>query len=527
MGRLVKLFSFKGVALALAGFVVTVVIALQIISRTPTLHTEGAVRDAVEAYIYGYPLVTFDMARMQQTNVEKPDEQHAPVNQMIKMRTYLPIDNHCCAAPNADTLYTIAWLDVYDEPWILSIPEIKDRYYIVPLLDGFSEVIKVISSINDGSKARHLAITGPGWSGTLPDGVTEVKSSTAIVWMLGRIYSTGTPADYKAVNDIQERFKLVPLSAWGKPWTPPPGVVDPDFDMKTAARAQINSMDVYTYFNYLAHLLKTNPPRPQDADMVEKLARIGLVPGEDFDPSTLRGMDTQTVASIPALAQGGLGTEPDVHARPHLTQGIGDISDQDFDTGKLGALDQELIKLVPRIGLLKMALRMKQQPTTNGWLYFTEGVGNWGNDYLLRGMGNLLGPGWNRPEDAVYPISMKDADGDAYDGSKYRYVMHFEKGGLPPVDGFWSLTMYDKDLFFVPNTIDRYNLSQRDSFVTNPDGSIDLYLQADSPGKDRDANWLPAPNGEFKLVLRVYGPSKTPPSILDGSWAPPPVQRVE
>ncbi len=182
---------------------------------------------------------------------------------------------------------------------------------------------------------------------------------------------------------------------------------------------------------------------------------------------------------------------------------------------------------MPKIGLLKMALRLKQQPTTNGWLYFTEGVGNFGTDYLLRGMGNLLGPGWNRPEDAVYPLALKDVDGNAYDGSKGKYVMHFDKGGLPPVDGFWSLTMYDNDLFFVPNAIDRYNLSQRDTFVTNPDGSVDLYIQADSPGKDKEANWLPAPSGEFKLCLRVYGPSKTPPTILDGSWTPPEVKRVE
>ncbi len=519
-----KLLSRKTFIVGLVALFAVVVVQ---VTRTPSLHTEGAVRAAVDAYIYGYPLVTFDMARKQQTNVEMPDEQHAPMNQMIKMRTYLPIDNHCCAAPNADTLYTIAWMDVYNEPLILTIPEISDRYYIVPLLDGFSEVIKVVSSIKDGSKAQTFAITGPGWSGALPEGVTQVESKTAIVWLLGRIYSTGTPEDYKIVNDIQDQFEVVPLSAYGKPYTPPSGTVDPDFDMKTAVRAQINSMDVYTYFNYLAQLLKTNPPKPEDAEMVEKLVKIGLVPGEDFDSAMLRALEGQSVESIPAMAQGELGTEPDVHARPHFTQGVGAISDHDFDISKLGSLDKKLIKLVPKIGLLKMALLMKQQPTTNGWLYFTEGVGNWGGDYELRGMGNLLGPGWNRAEDAVYPLALKDEDGNAYDGSKNKYVMHFEKGGLPPVNGFWSLTMYDKDLFFVPNTIDRYNLSQRDSFVTNPDGSIDIYLQTESPGKDKEANWLPAPRGEFKMCLRVYGPSKTAPSILDGSWTPPPIQRVE
>lgn len=511
----------------LAVVVGATLLALMVVNRTPSLHTEDAVRNAVDAYVYGYPLVTFDMARKQQTNVELPDEQHAPVNQMIKMRTYLPIDNHCCAAPNADTLYTMAWLDVADEPWVLSIPEISDRYYIVPLLDGFSEVIKVVSSINDGARAQALAITGPGWSGTLPEGVTEVKSSTAIVWLLGRIYSTGTPEDYRTVNDIQDQFTLVPLSAWGKSYTPPPGSVDPDFDMKTAVRAQVNSMDIYAYFDYLARLLKTNPPKPDDAAMVDKLVSIGLVPGEDFDPSTLRSLDSATVETITASAQGELGTQPEVHVRPHFTQGIGIVTEDDFDTSKLGMLDKSLIKLAPKIGLLKMATRMKQTETVNGWLYFTEGVGNFGTDYVLRGMANLLGPGWNRPQDAVYPISQQDADGNDYDGSKYNYIIHFDKGELPPVDGFWSLTMYDKDLFFVPNAIDRYNLSQDDSIVTNPDGSVDLYIQADSPGGDREANWLPAPRGVFKLVLRVYGPSKTPPSILDGSWTPPPVRRVE
>ncbi len=519
-----KLFSSKT---SIFGFVILLVVVSVFVLRTPSLHTEGAVKDAVDAYIYGYPLITFDMARKQQTNVAKSDEQHAPMNQMIKMRTYLPIDNHCCAAPNADTLYTIAWLDVYKEPLMLTIPEINNRYYIVPLLDGFSEVIKVVSSINDGVKAQTLAITGPGWSGTLPEGVTEVKSSTAIVWLLGRIYSTGTPEDYKAVNDIQDQFELVPLSAWGKPYTPPPVVVDADFDMKTAVRAQINSMDIYTYFNYLARLLKTNPPKPEDAAMVEKLVNIGLVPGEDFDPSKLRALAGQADEAVSALARGELGTEPDVHALTHFTQGVGAISEQDFDTSKLGSLDRKLIKLVPKIGLLKMALRLKQTETTNGWLYFTKGVGSWGTDYELRGMGNLLGPGWNHAEDAVYPLALKDVDGDAYDGSKSKYVMHFDKGGMPPVDGFWSLTLYDKDLFFVPNAIDRYNLSQRDTFVTNADGSVDLYIQPESPGKDKEANWLPAPRGEFKLILRVYGPSKTPPSILDGSWTPPPVKRVE
>jgi hypothetical protein len=171
--------------------------------------------------------------------------------------------------------------------------------------------------------------------------------------------------------------------------------------------------------------------------------------------------------------------------------------------------------------------RLKREKTTNGWLYFTKGVGNFGTDYLLRGMCNLLGPGWNRPQDAVYPLSQKDANGDEYDGAKRKYVVRFEKGQLPPAEAFWSLTMYDTDFFFVPNPINRYDLAQRDRLVTDSDGSVNLYLQAESPGKEKEADWLPAPNGKFALVMRIYSPTTTPTSILDGSWRPPGIRAAQ
>ena len=434
---------------------------------------------ATEAYIYGYPLVTFDMARRQQTNVAAPDAEHAPVGQMIRMRTYPAVDNHCCAAPNADTLYTEAWLDVSKEPWILGIPDMGDRYYIVPFMSGWSEVIKVASPATTGSRSQIYAITGPGWKGTLPKGAVEVKSPTAMVWMLGRIYSSGTAEDYKAVHALQDQFTLVPLSAYGKSYVPPAGAVDASMDMKSAVRKQVNAMDVEQYFTRLAQLMKANPPTAADAPIVARMARIGLVPG------------------------------------------------QDFDAARLDFIDRELLTIVPKLAVLEMGVHLKRQKTTNGWLYFTQGVGNLGTDYLTRGMANLLGPGWNRPQDAVYPLSQKDAAGDTYDGAKHRYVVRFSKGQLPPADAFWSLTMYDEDFFFVPNPINRYALAQRDRLVANADGSIDLYIQAESPGKEIESNWLPAPKGKFALVMRMYAPRKTAPSILDRSWTPPPVKNVQ
>ena len=242
-------------------------------------------------------------------------------------------------------MYTEAWLDVSAEPWVFSIPEIGDRYYIMPMLDGFSEVFAVSSSLLNGGKAQTYAITGPGWSGTLPQGVTQVKSSTAMVWILGRIYCTGTPEDYAAVHALQDKFSVVPLSAYGKPYTPPTAVVDPSIDMKTSGRTLVNDLDIDAYFTRLAKLLKTNPPKPEDAVLVERMAKIGLVPGQDFDPN------------------------------------------------KLSSRDRVAIKAVPKLALVEMGLRMKKQPTTNGWLFFTTGVGNFGTDYETEGHGQPARPG--------------------------------------------------------------------------------------------------------------------------------------
>jgi hypothetical protein len=428
-----------------------------------------------EAYVYGYPLVTMDMTRRQQTNVRVPDDAHAPMGQLIKMRAYPAVDNRGAAAPNADTMYTMVWMDVSTEPWVFSIPDMGDRFYIMPMLSAFNEVFFVAGSRATGSKPQKYVITGPGWSDALPEGVTQVKSPTALVWILGRIYCTGTPEDYQAVHKVQDQFSSVPLSGYGKPYTPPPGAVDETFDMKTAVRKQVNDMPLEEYFTYLARLLKSNPPKPEDAPILARMERIGIVPGQELDRSRL-----------PVMGR----------------------------------------KLDPKLALLEMVRVMKAKQTVNGWLYWIDKAGHYGTDYEQRAMVTLIGPGLNFPQDAVYPFSEKDAGGKDLDGAAHNYVVRFAKGQLPPVKGFWSLTMYGPDFFFVPNRINRYNLSQRNTFMTNPDGSVDLYFQAESPGPDKEANWLPAPKGKFILMLRLYWPTDTPPTILDGSWKPPAVRRV-
>ncbi len=431
---------------------------------------------ATDAYVYGYPLVTIEMTRRIMTNVAAPAGTRAPMGQFARIREYPNAAFRDVTAPNADTLYTIAWADVGKEPWVLSLPDMKGRYYLFPMLDGWTTVFQSPGARTTGTGAQTYAITGPGWTGTLPAGVTEYKSPTSMVWLLGRIYCTGTPEDYAAVHALQDQCKLVPLSAWGKDYTPPAGTVDPKVDMKTAVREQVNALDAVSYFTLLAELMKTNPPVAADAATVARFARIGLVPGQDFDKTKL---NADFVARIPHIA---------------------------FDR----------IMLQLKVG--------KAVKNVNGWLYDTV-TGLYGTDYLNRALVTAIGLGANRPQDAIYPMSLKDADGNDYDGAR-KYVMRFTKGQLPAVKGFWSLTMYDADFFFVANPLNRYSISARQKLKENADGSTDLYIQNESPGAEKESNWLPAPKGKFQLMLRLYWPSETPPSIIDGTWSPPPAKKV-
>lgn len=434
---------------------------------------------ATEAYIYGYPLVVMEMTRRVVTNVVKPKGAHAPMGQLIKMRQYPNASFRDVTAPNADTLYTTAFIDVGTEPWVFSIPDMKGRYYLMPMLDGWTNVFQVPGSRTTGTGAQTYAITGPGWAGTLPPDVKQYKSPTSLVWILGRIYCTGTPEDYAAVHALQDQFKLVPLSSYGKPYAPPPATFDPTVDMKTPVRDQVNRMDAVAFFTLLAQLMKTNPPASADAPALARFARIGLVPGQDFDARKL---------------------------------------------------NTDFTKRIPQIGADRIMLQFKLNKAVqhvNGW-NFTTKTGLYGTDYLMRALVAAIGLGANRPQDAVYPTSLKDANDSDYEGSN-KYVIHFAKGETPPVEGFWSITMYDPQYFFVANPINRYAISPRQNLKANPDGSIDIYIQKDSPGPDKESNWLPAPAGKFLLMLRMYWPSgknEDDPSILDGTWTIPAVKKA-
>jgi hypothetical protein len=439
---------------------------------------QEAVAIGTDAYIYGYPLVTMEMTRRVMTNFAAPGDRGAPTGQLAVMREYPPASFHEVTAPNADTLYSAAWLDLSREPYIFSIPDAHGRYYLMPMLNGWTTVFQVPGTRTTGTKAQRYAITGPGWKGSLPAGVTEYKSATNLVWIIGRTYCTGTPEDYQKVHEFQDGLSLVPLSAYGKSYIPPPGRVDPNIDMKTAVRDQVNALDAEAYFKLMAELMKSNPPTAADTPFVAKMSRIGLVPGQDFDITKLDSATATAIRKVPELAQAKI-------------------------RSNLPAISK----------------------TVNGWNMMRK-VGLYGTDYLDRAVVTHFGLGANRREDAVYPTSTAAADGKPYDGAN-QYVMHFDKGGLPPVKGFWSLTMYNPEFFFVENPLNRYTLSRRNKLKFNADGSVDLYLQAANPSPGKESNWLPAPNGKFVLMLRLYWPNETAPTILDGTWNPPAVRRAD
>ena len=439
---------------------------------------EQALETGVQAVVYGLPLVMMDLTMRNATNVVRPHGMAAPVNQFAHTPIFPDASFKQVVRANVDTLYSSAFLDLTKEPLVLSVPDTHGRYYLLPLFDAWTNVFASPGTRTTGSGARDFVIVGPDWKGTLPAGLQPLHSPTNVVWILGRTQTNG-PADYAAVHAVQQGYKLVPLSAFGKPYTAPEGSVDASRDAKTPPVDKLKAMSAATYFDTLARLMKTNPPPAADAPMLAKLATIGIVPGQRFDPSRL---------------------DPEVAA----------------------ALERSL-----SVALHKLQPGPQQRgKSVNGWYFAGMNLGNFGTDYGTRGLIALIAFGANLPADAFYPTSFVDADGQPYQAAN-RYLLHFDKGQLPPVNAFWSVTLYDPDSFFVDNAIHRYAISSWMPLVQNGDGSVDLYVQHESPGKDREANWLPAPaGGGFNLTMRMYWPKDKGPSILDGTWKPPGVRRV-
>ncbi|WP_063800263.1 DUF1254 domain-containing protein [Bradyrhizobium lablabi] len=432
---------------------------------------------AKDAYVYAYPLLLMDVFTRQGANYAAPTGivTQGPYNQFSHARAFPPADFKAVVRANVDTLYSSAHLDLGPEPIVLSVPAI-DRYFMLPLLSFWTDVFAVPGTRTTGrNSAREFLLVGPSWQGQPPAGLEIIRSPTRFVGVGGRTQTNGV-ADYDNVHKIQASYKLTPLSAWGKGnYTPPKGIVDPVIDMKTPPPVQIEKMDAAIYFARFAELLKDNPPGPFDYPMIHRLERVGFKVGQNFDLNV---------------------TPPQI--KQAFERGSGD--------GK---------------ALLAKAAKRAGGEGGKDWVYTTRS-GVYGVDYLYRGAIALCCLGENLPQDAVYPSLSTDSDGQPLDGNS-SYVLHFDKGKFPPVDAFWSVTAYDTDGYFIPNALNRMALGDRDKLVTGADGSLDLYIQADTPGSDKEANWLPVAKKPFTLLMRLYSPKS---EFLAGFWMPPPVQKM-
>lgn len=451
-------------------------------SEAPAVGEFDAERIAMEAYIYGYSLITTEVTRVQMTSVSAVEGLRGPMGQFINVKRYPPADYRGVSAPNADTLYSAAWLDLGAEPIVFSHPDMGDRYFLFPMYSLWMQVVECPGARTTGGRAANFLLTGPGWSGQVPAGMKEIKSPTRYMLILGRTYANGTEADYAAVNALQEQYKLVPLSSFGKPFTfqAPPVDPNPGYSMTDKPQAVILGMSAEDYFNRLARLMGTvAPPAPEDEPMLARMARIGIVPGQPFDAAKLSPAARASLRELPQQALAVIGA----------------------GRSSLGA-------------------------EVNGWTV-TKGLGRYGTDYMKRALVAAFGWPANLEEDAVYPYTTVDSEGRMLNGAN-KYTLTFAAGQTPPVNGFWSITMYeiDQGWWFVPNRLNKFTVSLRDDLKRNPDGSITLHFQNESPGAARESNWLPAPKGDFIPMLRMYWPKTGNPSILNGSWAPPWVQRV-
>jgi hypothetical protein len=461
-------------ALAQMGSRAETTLAAQTQPQVPITEQEARAIGA-DAYLYFYPLVLMDLTRKQSTNIEPGKEiGKGPMNMFVSVPAYPPADLKLVVRPNFDTLYSPAWLDLIGEPMVVSAPDTGGRYYLLPMLDMWTDVFASPGWRTTGTQAGNFLITPPGWNGTVPAAMTPIAAPTPIVWIIGRTKTDG-PADYDAVHKIQAGYKITPLSQWGKPARRVEAKIDPTVDMKTPPKTQVDTMPAGKFFAYAAELLKVIPPHITDQPIIAQLKRIGIEPGKSFDLDKAEPAVPTALESAPGEAQ------------------------------------QLMASTLPTIARV-----------TNGWSMNTNTMGVYGNWYLKRAIVAQQGLGANLPEDAVYPFNLGDNTGKPLDGAN-KYTLHFDKGETPPAGAFWSVTLYDNDGFQVANPLNRFAVSSWMPFKYNADGSLDLYFQNERPGADKEANWLPAPKGAFNVMLRLYAPRS---EALTGKWNPPPVMRV-
>jgi hypothetical protein len=432
------------------------------------LHEEEAYSIGLQAYIYGYPIV--EMYRTRYIRVWNPASKgRAPINHFRHAQQLVDHNYKDVVSPNNDTLYSSAWVDLSREPLILHLPDTRDRYHVFQLMDFYTNNVASVGKRTTGTKEGNFALVGPGWRGTLPEGIKRIDSPTNEGWLIGRTLVDG-PKDLPAVRALQQEYTLTPLSAWRKSGR----IKEPEEKPVPPPHEVSNPLSFFLFLNLA---LRANPPPAREAALMSLFGRINVGPDKTFqqervDSATAKGL-------LRALRVGN--------------EMIAAASDR---------------------------LRVP----VNGWLWPPAGIGTYGDNYLLRAEVARTALASLSPDDALYISGIVDDRGETLSG-KHRYVLRFEKEKLPPVDGFWSITMYRlPQRLLVDNPLQRYSIGDRtEGLKQGTDGSLEIYIQKDSPGKEREPNWLPAPAGDFTLMLRTYVPRKP---MLDGSWKLPPIKLV-
>jgi hypothetical protein len=426
----------------------------------------------MQAYIYG--LAPVIMERTEQQFATTQGMGHAPVNQFGFSSELATPNSTIFVSPNADTLYNSAWLELGKGPMVLHVPDTNGRYYVEELLDAYTNNFNSIGRRLTGTGEGDYAIVGPGWNGTLPPGVKAIRSPTNTTWIVGRILVNGKQ-DLPDVLALQKQFTLTPLSQFGKHAGAVTNLTPADF---SKAMPSPDAMPDLKFFEELRVALKNNPPPAGEAALMAVFSQIGLLKN---DTPYGQGMNAAVVRGLTRALQDGDQIVTAAFANP---QGNKDI---------------------------------------NGWSYSTD-VGTYGYNYIARAAVAQGGLAANVPEESVYPKAQVDSDGRPLTGAN-NYVMHFDKGNLPPVDAFWSLTIYNATTYMlVPNAIGRYAIGDRTSGMKyNSDGSLDIYVRHNAPAGN-ESNWLPAPQGELYLILRMYQPR---PEVVNGTYQIPPVKRAQ
>ena len=471
-----RLWRYTAAVLIVAACLLGVMFIASCQKAAQEITEEVAYLRGMESWVYGYPIVLMDVTRQVLTAAPAPNAEGtaAPMDQFAKMPHYVGPDVKQVVRISLNSLWCTGWMDLGQEPVVLSVPDTHDRYYVMSVMDMWTNVFASVGKRTTGTKPGNFLFVGPNWQGTPPADIKQVfKSPTRYAWILGQTQVNG-PSDFAYVNAIQANYKLTPLSQWGKPYTPPTNVpVDKSVDLSKIPPDQVAAMDAGTFFNRLAMVMKDNPPAVEDAEALRRLKDIGVEPGKPFDISKVS----------PAIARG-------------LER----------------AMKEAPVKL--QQGILKMK-------TVNGWLQ-PNNLGRYGKDYDTRAGIAWVGLGANQPEDTIYPTAFNDGDGNPLDSAN-KYVMHYDKGTLQPTNASWSISQY-KGNFYEVNALNRYVIAPWMPLKFNEDGSLDIYLQADSPGPDKESNWLPTPSGAFNITIRNYWPKE---DALNGNYKNPPIKKVQ